>query len=144
MSVLPEANLFLSAANMFISKKNFKQLNGFDPELTDAEDYDLAVRAAYAGIKIVFSPKNIGFHFSFLSFKAYILRQREDISASRKLLEVRRNAKLKNLYLKYNVKKSPIKSILYACLPVQLVHWMDQGKFKFLPISATRYSGREV
>lgn len=139
LSVLSESDLFLSAANMLISKETFNKLNGFAPELSDAEDYDLAVRAYCEGIQIIYSPHNIGYHFSFSSFKQYIYRQREYVDATKRLLELRTNSKCHNLYWKYHIEKSVLKSILYACIPTRIIYWMDEGKFHFLP-SALRFA----
>lgn len=72
---LGKENLFLTAANFSISRDLFFELKGFDERLTDAEDFDLAVRALKAGIPIFFNPKAIGWHDDFITCKSYIKRQ---------------------------------------------------------------------
>jgi glycosyltransferase involved in cell wall biosynthesis len=46
---------YLTAGNLSVSRRTFWELGGFDSRLTDAEDYDLAVRARNAGYSIFLS-----------------------------------------------------------------------------------------
>ena len=50
---------YITACNFSIPKALFFNLGGFDSRLRDAEDYDLAVRAQFAGISIFFSNKAV-------------------------------------------------------------------------------------
>ena len=74
---LNDKNVFLTAANFSIPAKLFWQLNGFDERLTDAEDFDLAVRATQKQIPIYFDTSIIAWHDDFISLKSYINRQKQ-------------------------------------------------------------------
>lgn len=125
--VLESTDLFLSAANMSISKKVFKELGGFDSELWDAEDFDLAVRAHSLGFQVIFDPLNMGYHQSFSSLREYIERQREYRQAHRILIEKRKESSSAELYLRYQVKKSPFKQLAYFFVTGSLVSLIDRG-----------------
>lgn len=77
LNQLNEQKLFLTAANMSIPKTLFNALGGFNEKLTDAEDYELAVRAYKKGIPIYFDKSNIAWHDDFITCKGYIKRRRE-------------------------------------------------------------------
>ncbi|WP_192821709.1 glycosyltransferase family 2 protein [Rufibacter sp. LB8] len=74
---LSKENLFLTAANFSIPKKMFFLLEGFDENLNDNEDFDLAIRAYYANFPVYFRPDVIAWHDDFITFKSFIHRQRE-------------------------------------------------------------------
>lgn len=82
-------NLFFSSANCSLPKKLFKQMNGFDEELRDAEDFDLGYRLLKAGIPIHFNNDCIAWHDDFPNLKQYILRQRQYGAAWAKLAVIR-------------------------------------------------------
>lgn len=77
LNKLNKHNLFLTAANMSISKKLFVQIGGFDENLTDAEDKKLALKALDDGIDIYFKKDIIGWHDDFITCGSYIKRRRE-------------------------------------------------------------------
>ncbi len=83
---LQKHNLFLTAANFSISKALFFQLGGFDERLTDAEDFDLGVRAFQQGIPIYFDKDNIAWHDDFITCQSYIKRLKQYAQAHQKLL----------------------------------------------------------
>ncbi len=74
---LPADQIFLTAANFSISKQLFTLLNGFDERLTDAEDYDLALRAHKAGIPLFYNHEAFAWHDDRISFRTYIHRLRQ-------------------------------------------------------------------
>jgi glycosyltransferase involved in cell wall biosynthesis len=84
LNLLASQNLFLTAANMSIPKALFDLLGGFDEKLTDAEDYELAVRAFQGGIPVYFDKSNIAWHDDFINCKQYINRRKEYKKASMK------------------------------------------------------------
>lgn len=131
--ILLPKEIFLSAANMSISKRNFQKLNGFDAHLKDAEDFDLAIRAFSLGINIQFDPLNLAHHRSFLSFRDYILRQREYRKAHQTLMRLRKGYKNYYLYEKYSIQKSLVKKLLYFFFIPIMVRWMDKQVFGCLP-----------
>lgn len=127
--MLNAENLFLTAANMAIKKEVFEQLGGFDDNLTDAEDYDLAVRAFNNGYKIVYNSRNQVTHLGFNTFREYIVRQREYRKAHNKLIAASPN---NVLYRKYEIKPTPGKKALYFFIPGFMPRAADQGLFRFL------------
>ena len=76
LNLLNNQNLFLTAANMSIPKVLFDSLGGFNEKLSDAEDYELAVRGNERGIPIYFDKSNIAWHDDFITCKGYIKRRR--------------------------------------------------------------------
>lgn len=129
-TLLNAENLFLTAANMAIEKTVFEQLHGFDDRLTDAEDYDLAVRAFNKDIHIVYNPRNQVTHRGLESFRECIERQREYRKAHRKLISERPN---NVLYRKYEIKQTPIKKALYFFILGFIPRAADKGLFRVLP-----------
>ncbi len=131
---LKKNNLFLSAANFSIKKDLFFKLNGFDKNLTDAEDWDFAVRSFEKGISIYFDSTNIAWHNERSSCKQYILRQRNYNKAQNKLYNIK-----PNLYVKYNQRnKTPKKNIgrliLYSIFANKWnVYLIDKNFYIFLP-----------
>ncbi len=131
--VLNENDLFLTAANMAVSRRDFTTLDGFDENLSDAEDFDLVVRAVTTDTKMVFDPQNIVEHRSFDSFVDYIHRQRQYREAHRQLRQLRRDHPRFDLYNRYFVPISPWKRLAYFFIPSATPSWMDSGIFAVLP-----------
>ncbi|MEL6944073.1 MAG: hypothetical protein AAFO82_15540 [Bacteroidota bacterium] len=94
-------SLHLTAANMSISRKLFFDLEGFDERLTDAEDYDLAVRAYERGIQIFYDHTAFAWHDDFVTAKSYFKRRQEYKKAHDILFTI--NPKL---YKKYNNRRT--------------------------------------
>ncbi|TAE76094.1 MAG: glycosyltransferase [Bacteroidetes bacterium] len=67
----------MTAANCSIPTHIFQKLEGFDNHLTDAEDFDMAMRAFELNIPIYFDFDNIAWHDDFVSCKKYIQRLRQ-------------------------------------------------------------------
>lgn len=65
---------FLTAANMSVPRILFEKLGGFNEELTDCEDYDLAIRAASKSIAIYYLPTAPVIHDDRLNIRSYISR----------------------------------------------------------------------
>jgi len=83
--LIPASQPFLTAANFSISKDLFMHLGGFDENLSDAEDFDLAVRAVQLETPIYFLSKAIAWHDDFLTCRSYIQRQRQYKVANQRL-----------------------------------------------------------
>jgi glycosyltransferase involved in cell wall biosynthesis len=81
-------NCFLTAANSSMHKNVFESLAGFDERLTDAEDYDFAVRAIEKGFSVYFDKSNIALHNDPITCRKYIQRQRKYRAAHLKLMEL--------------------------------------------------------
>lgn len=74
---LPVEDLFIASANFSISKALFRQLNGFDSRLYDAEDLDLAYRAYLENIPIYYNKEAIGYHMDIITCYSYVRRNRQ-------------------------------------------------------------------
>ncbi|MCK4664234.1 MAG: glycosyltransferase family 2 protein [Bacteroidales bacterium] len=110
VSLLRKDNLFVTAANFSISKTLFFNLGGFDERLTDAEDWDLSVRALEQGIDIYFDPENIAYHNDYVTCKKYILRQRQYLQAHKTLETLKpqlySNKYKRNIIIKFSLFKN--------------------------------------
>ena len=91
--------LFVTAANLSIPRKLFKDLDGFDQSLRDCEDIELGYRAVHSGLHVYFDRNIVGWHNDVLTCKQYIKRRREYDAAQHKL------AKSNELFSKYRISK---------------------------------------
>jgi GT2 family glycosyltransferase len=82
---LKREEVFITAANFSIPRALFLSLGGFDESLTDAEDFDLAVRAAEKGIPVYYDHRAMALHDDPVSGLSYIKRQRQYREAHKKL-----------------------------------------------------------
>lgn len=89
--------LFLTAANFSIPKALFWELGGFDERLTDAEDFDLAVKACAKEVAIYFDGDNVAWHDDFITCASYIKRLKQYAQAHEKLLALK-----PEVYTEYN------------------------------------------
>lgn len=78
-------DLFFTAANCSISKKVFWQLNGFNEQLKDVEDFELARRALGQGVPVFYDKRLKAVHNEQITCISYIRRLREYSSARKKL-----------------------------------------------------------
>jgi glycosyltransferase involved in cell wall biosynthesis len=127
-------NLFLTAANMSIPKTLFELLGGFNEKLTDAEDYELAVRAYEKGIPIYFDKSNIAWHDDLITCKSYIKRQRQYNAMTDPL-----NALLPSKYRRNHKSRQKLpffKYLVYAFFATKYwPNWIDTDRLTFLPQS---------
>jgi glycosyltransferase involved in cell wall biosynthesis len=119
--------LFFTAANCSVPKNIFQDLQGFNLRLSDAEDYDLALRALSKGIAVYYDKRNRAVHNEDLTCRRYIRRLREYASAHRELSDssIGRNGGRKFT--------STGKSLIYAAFSFAFwVTLIDAGIFVFL------------
>jgi GT2 family glycosyltransferase len=109
---LSKEQTFITTANFSIAKKEFTLLGGFDERLTDAEDYELAIRALKMGIPMYFCNDAFAWHDDNITTASYIKRQRQYAVANEKLLAIHPTW-LKEGYLKTPYKPTGIKAILF-------------------------------
>lgn len=76
---------YITAQNFSIVADLFYELKGFDESLTDAEDFDLALRAVDKNIKIFFDPSVLAWHNNPVTCESYIRRQREYLLANKQV-----------------------------------------------------------
>lgn len=135
VSLLRKDNLFVSAANFSIPKILFFNLGGFDERLTDAEDWDLSVRALERGINIYFDPENIAYHNDYVTCKKFILRQRQYLQAHKTLEtltpQLYSNKYKRNAIIKLNL----FKNILFIVFANKFNVWLidNFNIYKVLP-----------
>jgi glycosyltransferase involved in cell wall biosynthesis len=109
---IPPDKPYLTAANFSISKLVFNELTGFDDRLSDAEDFDLAVRASEKKIPLYFLPDAIAWHDDFITAASYLRRLLQYTQAHSHL-----EALKPDLYKKYPQYQpsplTPIKKLIY-------------------------------
>jgi len=129
LNKLNGCNLYLTAANMSILKYLFDKLGGFNESLTDAEDYEMAVKAISSGIDIYFDKSNIAWHDDFITCRKYILRQRQYDNANLIL-----KASLPDTFVRGKKKMNLLKRMVYYYFSRSgIVKYIDQEKFWWLP-----------
>lgn len=67
----PTARQFYTG-NTSLAKAKFAEAGGFDPTFRRAEDVELAYRLADLGVKFVFKPSAIGYHYADRSFDSWL------------------------------------------------------------------------
>lgn len=119
---LNKQNLFLTAANFSTPKDLFWELGGFDECLTDAEDFDLGVRAFQKGVPVYFDKENIVWHDDFITCKSYFKRLKQYATSHKKLMALK-----PEVYTEYNqYQPKPIgtfKKIIYGFLSFNFWVW---------------------
>jgi glycosyltransferase involved in cell wall biosynthesis len=117
-----EEEIFLMAAHVSVDKAIFLKLGSFDERLTDAEDFDLALKAHCQNVPIYFHNEIIGWHDDLVTCQSYIRRQRQYRIAQRKLAEINPLAKQSNNY-EPNWPKG-IKLLGYMIVSVPVFPWL--------------------
>lgn len=74
---LTSKNIYVSSANCSIPAPVFHRINGFDLNMKDAVDRDLAIRAMESGIDLFYDHTVFAYHDDMITCKSYIKRQRE-------------------------------------------------------------------
>jgi glycosyltransferase involved in cell wall biosynthesis len=82
---IPQKDTFITAANCSMDIETFRSLNGFDERLTDAEDYDLAIRAVESDIALFYNHRAFAWHDDNITCRSYIKRQRQYTCAQSRL-----------------------------------------------------------
>lgn len=128
ISKLEPSQLFFTSANCSIQRQLFDTLGGFDERLTDAEDFDLAVRAQEAGHSVFFDKSNVAIHHDNITAAKYIERQRA---------YARAHAGLRQLHPNRFVNQIPVnifKRVFYSlfAFPIWVIG-IDRGWFLSLP-----------
>lgn len=112
-------NLFVTAANLSMSKKTFFEVGGFDERLPDSEDYEFGFRALTKKHKIYFRSDVLVNHEEFITCQSYIKRQREYLKGQQILMGISPSAD------KYSREKSKnqsdIKELIYGLFSRKIV-----------------------
>ena len=130
-----EGNLhkpYLSANNFYISKELFERMGGFNGLLTDAEDFDLAIRLFERSQAIFFSPNLKVGHFIQQTFQEYALRQVDYKRARKALLNL--NPAVKKYISPNDPALAGLKTLIRKILSRKFyLALADAGVFKILP-----------
>lgn len=132
--IISTHNFIFTTSHFSTSAVLFHQLGGFDARLTDAEDYDFAMRALIANYSIYYDPQIQAFHDDFPSCRQYIKRQVQ-YKLSHKAL--------KSLTLPYPneiFKETPTPKKWRAAIAKifsheKWVNWVDKEMLRYLPSS---------
>lgn len=130
---------FITAANFSLPQQVFEQLGGFEPTLTDAEDFDLAMRASEAGRAIYFLNQAEAWHDDLVSCATYIRRLREHGRENKTLAALR-----PDMLAKYarSLPAPPLglkKQLFSLFAHPAWVELIDSGRWNYLLPKALRY-----
>ncbi|MGB6037917.1 MAG: glycosyltransferase family 2 protein [Cryomorphaceae bacterium] len=128
-------NIFLTAANCSMSKNTFEGLGGFDERLTDAEDFDMAMRAMENEISVIFVSDLIAWHKDPALAGKTIRRMREYRKAHLRLENMK--PELVRKYNKYTITAPKgFKRIAFIIFSrPKWVDYIDNEKLLILPKS---------
>lgn len=134
---LRKQQVFITAANFSVSREVFTRLNGFDTSLSDAEDFDLAVRSFKEGVPLFYNHNAFAWHRDIVSCAVYIKRQRQYARAQQVLAEQKPWMMKEGFLNNYEVPdwKKSLFRLFVAPLWISAV---DREWFKSLP-KALRY-----
>jgi glycosyltransferase involved in cell wall biosynthesis len=125
---------YISAANFSIKKDLFVSLGGFDENLKDAEDYDLAITAIENKISIYFDPEIIGYHDDYITCVSYIKRLREYTSAQERLKLIKPDRYINKYPFRSSIKLTYFVKTIYSLFSNPFfVNLIDCNIFKYLP-----------
>jgi glycosyltransferase involved in cell wall biosynthesis len=130
---LKKEQFFLTAANFSIAKKLFIRLGGFDETLTDAEDFDLAVRALKEGIMLYYNHRAFAWHDDKINSISYIKRQRQYMAAHKKLSQLK-PWMVEEGFIKPLTEPSGFKKNIYGFFSSRAwIEAVDKGYLRILP-----------
>lgn len=132
---MTRSNLFFTAANCSFPKALFLQMNGFDEDLSDAEDYELARRALDRHVPVVYDKCNKAVHNDQIACRSYIRRLRE-YSAAHEKLNMRESVTSRKRSRGVNLKR-----LVYRAFAFQFWVWLiDAGVFSYVFPTRLRYA----
>ena len=136
---LKKEEVFLTAANFSIPRVLFQELNGFDEDLTDAEDFDLAVRANAANIPVYYDHRAFALHEDPVTGRSYIKRQRQYRAAHKELFD-RFPSRYNSFTLHAPKEPKGLKKFFFRSFCSAFwVNWLDKGSWKKLLPQKLRY-----
>ncbi len=132
---LSKKQVFMTTANFSIPKTIFNNLGGFDERLTDAEDYDFAVRAFKMNIPLYYRYNAFAWHDDVITTPVYIKRQRQYHEANAKL-RLFHPEWLQEGFLREKYQPSGLKASLFKLFcNKSWIDAIDSNKLKWLPVS---------
>lgn len=138
-SPMPKGFSFITAANFSISKDTWHLLNGFDERLSDAEDYDLAIRASILELPMYYNINALAWHDDVVSCRKYIKRLREYREAQLYLQKIK--PELYPLSHKYAINvPTGLKSIFFKLFCFSFwIDSVDSNMWKYILPQKIRY-----
>ena len=110
-------------------------MNGFDEDLSDAEDYELARRALDRHVPVVYDKCNKAVHNDQIACRSYIRRLRE-YSAAHEKLNMRESVTSRKRSRGVNLKR-----LVYRAFAFQFWVWLiDAGVFSYVFPTRLRYA----
>lgn len=131
---MPDSMTFLTAANCSMHSSTWQQLKGMDERLTDAEDYDMAVRAGKAGVSLYYNHRAFAWHDDFITCAGYIKRMRQYAVAQFKLQSLK--PELYTSSHKYAIQKpTGYKAFFFRMFCHRFwISTIDKDRWTFLPL----------
>jgi glycosyltransferase involved in cell wall biosynthesis len=128
-----KTNVFLTAANFSIPKQVFFALDGFDLELSDGEDFDIAFRAIMFGYSVYYDPRVKALHRDLTSCRIFVMRTRSYYKAGIELA-----IRKPELYLeRFSSRLNRVLSIKQRLLRVFCSNWwinsVDRNTWTWMP-----------
>jgi glycosyltransferase involved in cell wall biosynthesis len=133
---LTKEQLFMTAAHCSMPKLIFNQLKGFDERLSDAEDYDFAIRAHQQKIPVFYNDQIIAWHQDLIDCTSYVKRMRQYAQAQKQLVLL--NPQIQNKYV--FLQPSGLKAFFFSLFCFRF--WMtsiDKQVWKYILPKFFRY-----
>ncbi len=132
-TLLRSENLKFTTQHVSIKGIIFDSINGFDNRLTDAEDYDLAMRLLEAKIEIYYDPTIVTWHDDFPSLSKYIKRQIEYRLSHQRLIELGKKYEF-GVFQPIEKPAGGAKQLFLKIFSKSIwVNWVEKEMFVFLP-----------
>jgi glycosyltransferase involved in cell wall biosynthesis len=127
---------YLNAQNFSVSRSLFMDLGGFDLRLSDAEDYDLAVRAFKAGHPLLFSIACYAYNNDqdLLTCATYVRRLRQYTTARERLARMKPDLHSFEPLTKLTAGLRKYKRTVYGIFATRAwINSIDAGIWRWLP-----------
>ncbi|RYD57380.1 MAG: glycosyltransferase family 2 protein [Sphingobacteriales bacterium] len=124
--------IYITANNFSIKKSVFDSINGFNAQLRDAEDFDLALRLIDAGHKIYLDDKIHVGHILQGTFAKYFKRTKEYGKAREHLIQL--NPKAAEIFGRNTHSIAPYKKPFFYIFSLKMwAHLADREMLGFIP-----------
>lgn len=136
---LDKDHLFFTAANFSISKELFFSLGGFDHNLNDAEDFDLAVRAFHVNVPVYYKYTAFAWHNDPVTAEKFIKRLRQ-YNHAQQHLRLHKAELFENFKRLHPEKPKGLKKSVFVFFAQGYwVRWIDNSRWKYVLPRNLRY-----
>ena len=130
---------FITAANFSVSRNLFLALGGFDEQLSDAEDFDLGVRAKNTGVALYYNHDAFAWHHDSLTGISYVKRLRQYRKAHLQLKQLKPGL-FREFPKHLLVQPQGLKNLFFLFFATRFwINWLDSSLFKGLIPRFIRY-----